>query len=172
MQERLLVSTPIIPFSTSCLERPSHLEVAIRQIYDLEFGHKVLFKLMSSTSFVSQHVLQRIQVIWNTNTIIWWSSSWGHTNEGSFRHLSTNDTWAWYKSYSNHIFNCTMLKSSPRWSKWTLGWPNSESGWKSYASGKITDSALSGQAVWLRPAGLVPPSKHSPLSVMALETHH
>ena len=84
----------------------------------------------------------------------WWSSSWGHTNEDSFRRLGTNDTWTWYKSSLNHIFDSTMSKSSSRWSKWTLGSPNSESGWKNYASGKITDAALSGRSAWLRPAGL------------------
>ena len=112
---------------------------------------------MSSTSFVSQHVLQGLQVIWDTNTIIWWSSSWGHTIEGSFRRLGTNDTWTWYKSSSNHIFDNTMSKSSLRWSKWTLEWPNSESGRKSYAFGKITDTALSGRPAWLRPTGIAPP---------------
>ena len=102
-------------------------------------------------SFVSHHVLRGIQVIWCTNTIFRWSSSWGHTIDGSFRHLGTNDTWAWYKSYSNHIFDCTKLKNSSRWSKWTLGSPNSESGRKSYASGKITDAALSGRPAWHLP---------------------
>ena len=84
----------------------------------------------------------------------WWSSSWGNTNEGSFRHLGTNDTWTWYKSSSNHIFDSTMSKSSSRWSKWTHGSPNSESGRKSYAFGKIIDTALLGRSAWLRPAGL------------------
>ena len=75
-----------------------------------------------------------------------WSSNWDHINEGSFRHLCTDDTWTWYKSYSNNTFDSTMLKSSLRWSKWTLGWPNSESGHKSNASGKITDEALSSRS--------------------------
>ena len=84
----------------------------------------------------------------------WWSSRWGHTNEGSFRHLGTNDTCTWYKSYSNHIFDSAMFKSSLRWSKRTLEWSNSESERKSYASGKITDTALSGRSAWHRPTGL------------------
>ena len=118
---------------------------------------------MSSTSFVPNNVLQGIHVIWCTNTVFRWSSSWGHTIDGLFRHLGTNDTWAWYKSYSNHIFDWNMLKISPRWSKWTLGSPNLESGQKSYASGKITDTALSSRSAWHRPAGLAPPqiSLHS-----------
>jgi hypothetical protein len=75
----------------------------------------------------------------------WWSSSWGHKNEGSFRYLNTKDTWTRFKGYSNLIFECTMWKNSSRRSKWMLGSPNLESGRKSYASGKITDTTLPGR---------------------------
>ena len=84
----------------------------------------------------------------------WWSSSWGHTNEGSFRRLGKNDTWKRYKSSSNYIFDSTMSNRSLRWLKWTPASPNSEFGWRNYASGKITDTALSSRSAWLRPAGL------------------
>jgi hypothetical protein len=65
-----------------------------------------------------------------------------------------------------------MLKRSPRLSKWTLGSPNSESRWKSYASGKITDAALPGRSTSHRPAGRPGqgrPAWHLP---KMLATHH
>jgi hypothetical protein len=59
-----------------------------------------------------------------------------------------------------------MSKSSLRWSKWTLGWPNSESGRKSYASGKNHRRSRAGRA-----AGPNTSPKLFPLGIGALGTH-
>ena len=124
---------------------------------------------MSSTSFVSQHVLQGIHVIWCINTII---GEWAV--EAIQMKVHSDVSVLMTLGHGTKVTQITYL-TAPCWIarrlKWTLGSLNLDSGWKSYASGKIIDAAMSVRSAWLRPAGLAPPPKHFPLSIVALRTH-